>query len=50
DSPGLTALAEAAKTIFEVVVVAPMHEQSATSHSKSIKLFGYQCCMSRRSA
>ena len=36
DSPGLTALAEAAKTIFEVVVVAPMHEQSATSHSLSL--------------
>lgn len=36
DSPGLVALAEAASAVFEVVVVAPMHEQSATSHSLSL--------------
>lgn len=36
DSPGLLALAQAASAAFEVVVVAPMHEQSATSHSLSL--------------
>jgi 5'-nucleotidase len=36
DSPGLLALADAASAVFEVVVVAPLHEQSATSHSLSL--------------
>lgn len=36
DSPGLIALAEAAAAHFEVVVVAPLHEQSASSHSLSL--------------
>lgn len=36
DSPGLLALAHATCDAFEVVVVAPLHEQSATSHSLSL--------------
>lgn len=36
DCPGLIALAEAVADAFEVVVVAPWHEQSATSHSLSL--------------
>lgn len=36
DSPGLVALAEALAESFDVVVVAPLYEQSATSHSLSL--------------
>lgn len=36
DSPGLRALAEAIVDDFEVVVVAPFHEQSAMSHALSL--------------
>lgn len=52
DSPGLIALAEAVREVFEVVVVAPLDEQSATSHSlslhrplrsKEIPANGYRC-------
>jgi len=35
-APGLKALAEAMRTLGEVVVVAPEHEQSGTSHSLSL--------------